>query len=99
MRAVSVISCCCCCCCCCFFAGTSDGRVKASHVESLVEQQFVADTPEAMCGAASEQQPLHVPDKEKKGSETSRDALALRNVSSQIARWLNISGAAPDLGT
>lgn len=82
-----------------FFAGASDGRVKPSHVESLVEQQFVADTPEAMYGDASGQQPLHVPDEEKKASETGRDASSLRNVSSQIARWSNISGAAPDLGT
>ena len=71
--------------------------MKPSHVESLVELQFAADTPEAMCGATSQQQPL--PDEEKKASETSKDTSSLRNVSSQFARRSNISGAAPDLGT
>ena len=62
-------------------------------------EEFVADAPEAMYGAASEQQLFQVPDEEKKASETSGDASSLRNVSSHIARRSNISGAAPDLGT
>ena len=78
----------------CFFAG---GRVKPSHVESLREQLFVADTPEAICGEASEQQPL--PDEEKNASETNKNTSSLRNVSSHFARRSSISGATPDLGT